>query len=184
MISNAISSQLMVMLLSTASSFAQSDTETLRSNSGLHVEELNKISHEIVYVNSFGSWYENGMHGYYRIIHLDTKAQHPHSKIYLQWIEKAMNKQDRVVASTAVTEINNAGVFKLSIPTIIQGKEGDTVQVTAVNEYSQAVQSLWITPAGITHYQLSYVSVPNSGIVDSTVDKIPIYLDFYVRPSF
>ena len=155
-----------------------------KSSSEMIIENLEKVSHKVVYVNAFGSWSENGISGYYRVILLDAEADFPHSKIYLQWIAEQEKEDDRVVASASVIEINNVGVFKLSVPKIIKNSEGNSIEVTAINQYSHAVQSLQISPGGISTYELSYISQPYSEVVDSAVGQIPMALDYYVRPTF
>jgi hypothetical protein len=154
------------------------------SGSEMIIENLEKVSHKVVYVNAFGNWAENDMNGYYRVILLDAEADFPHSKIYLQWIAKHEKKDDQVVASASVIEINNVGVFKLSVPKISKSKDGNSIEVTAVNQYSHGVQSLLISPGSLESYELDYISQPYSEIVDSAVKQIPMSLDYYVRPTF
>ena len=154
------------------------------SSSEMIIENLEKVSHKVVYVNSFGKWSEQGMSGYYRVILLDAEDKFPHSKIYLQWIASDEGKEDAVVSSASVIEINNVGVFKLSVPKISKSKDGNAVEVTAINQYSHGVQNLQISPKGIDGYELVYISQPYSEAVDSAVGQIPMTLDYYVRPTF
>ncbi|MFT5574585.1 MAG: hypothetical protein ACI89D_000092 [Bermanella sp.] len=82
---------------------------------------LDKISHQIAYINTFGRWSEGAMVGSYRVILMDAKEDYPHSKIYLQWVKQSNADEDAVVVAVApVVEINNAGVYTLSAPRIVQ----------------------------------------------------------------
>jgi hypothetical protein len=154
------------------------------SSSEMVIENLEKVSHKVVYVNSFGDWSEGDDSGYYRVILLDSSADFPHSKLYIQWIAEKKDTDDWVVTTASVAEVNNVGVFKLSVPKISKGENGNAVEVTAVNQYSHAVQNLQIIPGKISGYELLYISEPYSKVVDSAVSQIPMALDYYVRPTF
>ncbi|QIB65929.1 hypothetical protein [Kineobactrum salinum] len=152
------------------------------------VEALADLSHQIVWVSSFGSWSNAGSQGVHRVILLDAQADYPHSKIYLQWVEKAGAGQaedsGRVLASIPVTEINNAAVFQLSLPRVAETGDGNVLELTARNQYSQTVQYLQLLPGAPGHYHLNYMSSPYPASLDSTVVEIPLSLDYYVRPTF
>ena len=153
----------------------------------LVLEDLENISHEVVYVNSFGKWESEGKHGIYRVVLLDSQNDFPHSKIYLQWIgqdETTGKLVNEVLATVPLVEINNVRVYKLSIPRIITADDKSTVEVTAINQYSQEVQNLQILPTSFGRYELSYVSRPTTEVVDQVVTKIPLTLEYYVRPTF
>lgn len=150
------------------------------------IEELEQISHKVVYVNAFGSWHSGPDQGYYRVILLDAEAEFPHSKIFLQWIRSGEEQagEDQVVASAPVIEINNAGVYKLSVPRINREQDGNAIELTAINQYSQTVQNLEIWPGEAGRYTLRYLSDPYPSSVDKAVGEIPLSLDYYSRPTF
>lgn len=153
------------------------------------VETLADLSHQIAWVSSFGSWTgAGGNRGVYRVILLDAHADYPHSKIYLQWVEKSGPGQDqdngRVLASIPVTEINNAAVFKLSLPRVVETDDQNALELTASNQYSRTVQHLRLLPGAPGAYRLSYLSSAYPDSLDSSVVEIPLSLDYYLRPTF
>ncbi|MDX1733551.1 MAG: hypothetical protein R3228_04260 [Halioglobus sp.] len=151
----------------------------------LKLESLEDISHEVVYVNAFGRWREGGHSGYHRVILLDVDNEHPHSRLYLQWIAESEQAGDRVMGSTAVAEVNNSGVYKLSIPRIKRVAErAVSVEVTAVNQYTRNVQQLEISPRAVSEYTLEFASDGDLAAVDRAVGDIPLNLDYYSRPTF
>lgn len=155
------------------------------ANEKAAIEELKQISHQIAYINSFGTWREGAVGGSYRVILMDAKEQFPHSKIFLQWIEQSSPEEEgRVVAMAPVVEINNVGVYKLSVPRIVPSGENSLVELTAINQYSQVVHHIQLLPQSVGRYQFRYTSKPYSDRVDAAVGRIPLNLNFYVRPTF
>ncbi len=150
------------------------------------IEELEKISHTVVYVNAFGEWQDSEGSGYYRVILLDAEEKFPHSKIFLQWIGEVEDEQgeDQILASAPVVEINNAGVYKLSVPRISKEQAGNAIELTAINQYSETVQNLEIWPGERGQYTLRYLSEPYSNTVNEAVGEIPLSLEYYSRPTF
>lgn len=148
---------------------------------------LDKISHQIAYINTFGRWQESSMAGTYRVILMDANEDFPHSKIYLQWVKQsasAAGDKASIVAMTPIAEINNVGAYKLSVPRIVQSGDRFVVELTAINQYSRAVQSIQLLPGNIGQYQFRYASTSYAEKVDAAVNKIPLKLDYYVRPTF
>lgn len=151
----------------------------------LQIDSLQDISHEVVYVNSFGRWEEGKQAGYFRIVLLDDEGDHPHSKIYLQWIAQVKNADDRIFGSTAVDEINSSGVYKLSVPRINRVSDSHAfVELTAVNQYTSRVHKLTIEPGRVNQYELVFGKEVDDNLVDKAVSDIPLNLDYYARPTF
>lgn len=148
-------------------------------------EALEQISHQIAYINTFGRWQEGAMTGVYRVILMDANEDYPHSKIYLQWVQQSVtDDQASIVAIAPIAEINNVGAYKLSVPRIVQSQEGFVVELTAINQYSRAVQNIQLLPKQAGQYRFKYVSTPYTEQVNAAVNKIPLKLDYYVRPTF
>lgn len=174
---------LLYCLLVSCYGFAASGGE---ESDDLDVSTLETLSRAIVYVNSFGSFRAEGKEGHYRVILLDVEDEHPHSEIYLQWILQGEGDggDGRVISSRGISEINNTGVYKLSVPKISSEQGGNVIDVMTVNQYTQTVKNLQIRPGEVNKYQLHYAPQTRSDNVDKVVGKIPLSLDYYSRPSF
>lgn len=146
---------------------------------------LDKISHQIAYINTFGRWSEGGMAGSYRVILMDAKEDFPHSKIYLQWVKQSgADEEAAIVAVAPIAEINNVGVYTLSVPRIVQLGDRFVVELTAINQYSRSVQNIQLSPEALGRYRFKYASTPYTEQVNAAVNKIPLKLEYYVRPTF
>jgi hypothetical protein len=148
---------------------------------------LADISHKIIYVNAFGQWENDSHSGYYRVILLDANEDFPHSRIYIQWIASVdpdAKEDNQIIATASVVEINQASVFKLSVPRISDSGNGNAIDIQAVNQYTQEVQNLRIAPSVVGDYDFSYVQAPDAKTMNTAVEKIPLVLDYYVRPTF
>lgn len=146
---------------------------------------LEKISHQIAYINTFGFWKEGKANGVYRVILMDAKGEHPHSKIFLQWVKQTDSGQEpAVIAMAPVDEINNVGAYALSVPRILQSDDGYVVELTAINQYSRVVQNIHLVPTELGRYRFRYAASQTTDQVNAAVNKIPLKLDYYVRPTF
>ena len=157
-------------------------------------KELQSLSHQIVYISSFGQWQYNGQHGVNRLILVDAKAPYPHSKLFLQWISQDKDGDaEKMVAVKAVEEINLAAVYQLSVPKIDKGgMAGSTVQLSGVNQYSHTMHGFSITSIAPGEYRFVYDGTTPAGTdsknisanVQRAVCELPVALDFYARPTF
>ncbi len=157
-------------------------------------KELQSLQHQIVYINTFGSWQQGSMKGVHRLILVDAKAPYPHSKLYLQWISQDKDGDaEKMVAVKAVDEINLAAVYLLSVPKT--GKEGisnNTLNLSGVNQYAHTMHSFGIVPSLPGEYRFSYGDTKPAGTdsrnvgltVERAVCELPVALDYYARPTF
>jgi hypothetical protein len=121
---------------------------------------------------------------------VDAYDEYPHSKFFLQWVAKKKD-QSQVVGTVSVEEINRVGVYRLSVPKFAVELDGsEFIELTAVNQYTREVQILQVKPVAIGKYHFDYTDSPSPGVVldsrklDQAIKKLPLNLDYYVRPTF
>ena len=159
---------------------------------------LDNETYEINYVNTFGRWQANHTAGVFRFIVLHTKGKHPHSKAFIQWMERdSSNKNKRVFALTAIAEINDAGIYRLFTPKIQKLPAGETVTMATLNLYNQQMSSFILIPKEPGQYEIHDGSNQASAKLQSKpltqsvqgenfifTQEIPLTLDYYLRPTF
>lgn len=157
-------------------------------------KELQSLSHQIIYITTFGQWQEKNQQGVHRLILVDAKAPYPHSKLYLQWISQGKDGEaEKMVAVKAVEEINIAAVYQLAVPrTEKKGITSNSLQLNGVNQYAHTMQEFGITATTPGEYRFSYGTTRPAGNdnnninarVERAVCDLPVALDFYARPTF
>lgn len=156
--------------------------------------ELDGLSHQIVYVSTFGHWQQDNVRGIHRVVMVDARGPYPHSKLYVQWVSEARDgKPDKVVAVKAVDEINRAAVYQLSIPgNDNNSRQANTLQMSGINQYAHTLQAFSVTAELPGEYRFSYGDTSPAGSdsrnvsrqVEQAVHKLPATLEFYARPTF
>lgn len=155
-------------------------------------DELQSLSHQIVYVSTFGQWQANGRKGIHRLVLIDAKAPYPHSKLFIQWISAKNNDEvAELIAVKAINEINLAAVYQLALPTA--DKSGNnTIELRGINQYAHTMQEFSITPTLPGEYRFAYGNTNPAGTdnknisnqVERAIRNLPVTLDFYSRPTF
>ena len=170
-----------VFLISTTLSFAN----VLWADEDLDsLKVVEKVSHKVTHINTFGHWVENQRSGKMRLVVLEKTEQAPHGKLYLQWIEMDAKSEVHVVESVSIDEINNVGVYSLTLPKIVSSREGDEVVIHAVNQYTHDSNELKIIPQAVGKYRIEFTAQTANVNLDNAVLELPVLLDYYSRPTF